>query len=368
MAISCATLLPAGPTQQVGVGQRVAGDLLGHAHHRLLVDHQPVRVAEDFDEVLVVVDDRLAAVLAVGVVGVHVGRHRPGAVQRQQGGDVLEAGRAQRAHQGAHRAALQLEHTDATPPLQHVVGLRVVEWDEVDVEVGFVTGPDHLHGVGDHVEVAQPEEVHLEQPEGLHAVHFVLRDDGCRLDVLTWFWLALHREIGGQRLLGDDHRGGVDAVRALQALEAAGDVDDALDLGVGVVHRPQLRGGLVAVGVLVVVLEAVLQRCVPAHHQRRHRLGDAIADGIRHAQHPRRVTDAVARLDRAERDDLGDVFAPVLLRRVANHLVPIPRVEVHVDVGHRDAARIEEALEQQVVADRVEIGDPQAVGDGATSG
>ncbi len=43
------------------------------------------------------------------------------------------------------------------------------------------------------------------------------------------------------------------------------------------------------------------------------------------------------------------------------------RVEVHVDVGHRPPAGVEEALEQEVVLDRVEFGDAQAVGDGAPS-
>ena len=37
--------------------------------------------------------------------------------------------------------------------------------------------------------------------------------------------------------------------------------------------------------------------------------------------------------------------------------------EVDVDVGHRLAARVEEALEEQVVLDRVDVGDLEAVGD-----
>ena len=39
--------------------------------------------------------------------------------------------------------------------------------------------------------------------------------------------------------------------------------------------------------------------------------------------------------------------------------------EVDVDVGHRLAAGVEEALEHQVVADRVDVGDLEAVGDEA---
>ncbi len=207
----------------------------------------------------------------------------------------------------------------------------------------------------------RPEEVHLQQAERLDAAHLVLGDDRGVVGVLAGLGFALDRQVGGERLLGDHDRGGVDAVGALQALEPLGDVDDLLDVGVGVVHRAQLGRRLVAVGVLVDLLEAVLQRRVAAHHERRHRLGDLVADAVRVAEHAGRVAHRVAGLDGAERDDLGDVVAPVPLGRVADHLVAVAGVEVHVDVGHRDPARVQEALEQQVVLDRVEVGDPQAV-------
>ena len=201
---------------------------------------------------------------------------------------------------------------------------------------GARSASQHRHGVGDDVEVAQAEEVHLQQAELLDAVHLVLRDDRRQRRVLAALRLALHRQVLGQRLLGDHDRGGVDAVGALQPLEALGDVDDLLDVGVGVVHRPQLGRRLVAVGVLRVLLEAVLERRVAAHHERRHGLGDAVADVVREAEHPGRVAHGVAGLDRAERDDLGDVVAAVALGGVADHLVPVAGVEVHVDVGHRE--------------------------------
>ena len=105
-------------------------------------------------------------------------------------------------------------------------------------------------GVGDDVEVAQAEEVHLQQAERLDAVHLVLGDDRRVGRVLAGLGLALDRQVVGERFLGDHHGRGVDAVGALQALEALGDVDDLLDVGVAVVHRPQLGGRLVAVGVL----------------------------------------------------------------------------------------------------------------------
>src|SRR6478752_899205 len=68
------------------------------------------------------------------------------------------------------------------------------------------------------------------------------------------------------------------------------------------------------------------------------------------------VADRGPGLDGRVGDDLRHVVPAVLLRRVADHLVPVAGVEVHVDVGHRDARRVEEALEQQVVLDRIEVG------------
>ncbi|TPW09855.1 MAG: Na+/proline symporter [Acidimicrobiaceae bacterium] len=196
-------------------------------------------------------------------------------------------------------------------------------------------------------------------------MHLELGDDRCVFRRHTCFRLALDREVGGERVLRDHHGRGVDAVAALQALESLGHIDHALHVGVGGVHRSQLAGRLVTIEVLGVLLEAVLERRVAPHHERRHRLGDLVADAVRKPEHARRVAHRVAGFDRAEGDDLGHVVAAVALGRVADHLVAVSRVEVHVDVGHLDPTRVEEALEEQVVADRVEVGDAQAVGNGA---
>ena len=53
----------------------------------------------------------------------------------------------------------------------------------------------------------------------------------------------------------------------------------------------------------------------------------------------------------------------VAFRGVADHLAAEAGVEVHVDVGHLGATRVQEPLEEQVVADRVDVDDAQAVGD-----
>src|SRR5207253_4419809 len=82
-------------------------------------------------------------------------------------------------------------------------------------------------------------------------------------------------------------------------------------------------------------------------------------------EHPGGVAHRGPGLDGGERHDLGDVVPAVLLGRVLDHLAPVAGVEVHVDVRHLLAARVQEALEQQVVPDRVDVDDPQAIGHAA---
>ena len=213
----------------------------------------------------------------------------------------------------------------------------------------------------EHVEVAQAEEVHLEQPEVFDAVHLVLRDDRGVLD-LAAVGLALDGQVLGERLARDDDGRGVDAVLAAQALEPARRRSRAWRRG-----RPRrARAGR---------RPSCSRRCsrrpvrgTPATACRGP--SRAAASAWRSCRRRRRGSRARARsrarrpgLDGGERDDLRDMVGAVALGRVLDHLAAVAGVEVHVDVGHRLAARVEKALEEQVVADGVDAGDAQAVGD-----
>ena len=279
--------------------------------------------------------DRLSPVLAVGVVVVHVRRHRAGPIEGDEGGDIVERVGGERADQGPHGRGLELEHPDGVASLEQFEGRAIVELDGVDVELDALRILDQLETVGDDVEVSQAQEVHLEQPEILDAVHLVLGDDRRLLDGLAGLGLALDREVLGERIVGDHHGGSVDAVLTAQTLEALGDIDDPGDIGVGVDHVAKLARGLVAVEILRVLFEAVLQRGVPAHDQRRHRLRDLVANGVGVAEHAGRVAHGSSGLDLAESHDLGDTVPAVHVSGVADHVVAIAGVEVHVDVGHR---------------------------------
>ncbi len=132
-----------------------------------------------------------------------------------------------------------------------------------------------------------------------------------------------------------------------------GDVDDLLRRAVRVVGAAQRLARL----------EAVVERRRAALLRVRDELREAVAGAVVVAEHAGGVARGGAREHPAEGDDLRDRVAAVLLGHVAHHAVAAADREVDVDVRHRHALGVEEALEQQVVAQRVDVGDPQAVRD-----
>ena len=157
----------------------------------------------------------------------------------------------------------------------------------------------------------------------------------------------------------------MDAIATPQALEALRHGDDPLRDGVGLVHLTQLAGEVVPVDVPIDLLEAGLERGVAAHHQRGHGLGHAVPRRIVVAEHPGGVAHGCPRLDGGEGDDLRHMVRAVPIGGVLDHVASVALIEVHVDVRHLLSAGVQEALEEQVVLDRVEVHDPKAVGHAA---
>ena len=171
--------------------------------------------------------------------------------------------------------------------------------------------------------------------------------------------------ISGSR--AHDHRAGVHAGVADQALQAAGGLVDGADVGIGVEQAANLGGFLVP---LMGGVGDPRERDVLGHDRRRQRLGDPVGDRETRLAvvHPRRILQRRFGFDGAEGDDLGHPVAAPLVGGVAQHLAAAAVVEVDVDVGHRRALGVEEPLEQQPVLDRVDVGDAQRVGHQRTGG
>ena len=211
---------------------------------------------------------------------------------------------------GRMAVALELEHADRLGPAQHLEGRarRRAATSSMSGRVPVVRSiRSRARSITDRLR--SPRKSILRRPSSSTPCISYWVTIGASSGVDAGVGLALDRQVLGERVVGDDHGGGVDAVLAAQALEALGHVDDLVRLGVRLVHRPQLGGCGVAVLVPGHLVEAGRERGVAAHDQRRHRLGDLVADDVGEAEHPRRVAHRGPGLDRREGDDLGDVVA-----------------------------------------------------------
>ncbi len=287
------------------------------------------------------VGDRLLAVLAADVGRDVVHRARP--VERDHGRQVVDGRRAQLADVAPHPRGLQLEDAGRLPGREEFERLRVVQRDVVQIDLHLALGADQVHGLAQDRQVGQPEEVELEQAQRLDGVHLVLGHERVAVGRL------LERHQLGQRLAADDDarrvRGGIPC----DALEVSGEIDDPLDRGIRVHLLAQGRCDLQG----LVQLDAELVG---------DRLGDAVHLAVAVAQDAAHVADGGPGQHRAEGDDLGDVVLAVLAPDVGDDLVAPAVLEVHVDVRHRHAVRVEEPLERELVQDRIHRRDTQRVG------
>ncbi len=252
--------------------------------------------------------------------------------QRHLDHQVVEHPRLQPGQRGHLRAGLHLEHPDGIGALQHLVhrGLGEVEPGQVDLDA-LVLG-HQVDAVVQRREHAEPEQVELHQTD-------------CRAVVLVPLQHAavlhprpLHRAHVGDRPVADHHAAGVDAHVPRQVRDLHRQVDHRFGniLDVGRLGQVAPLADLLAPGVLLALREP--QRAGHVAHRAAAAVGDDVGD-------------------------LGGVVAAVAVVDVLNGLLPQVRFDVDVDVGRPVARRGQEPLEQQLVGDRVDVGDAEGVAD-----
>ncbi len=144
----------------------------------------------------------------------------------------------------------------------------------------------------------------------------------------------------------------MDARLADAALEASRALHELVDDGVLGVER-----GLEVGRLLARLLEVDLRR---VRDERR----ELVRVRERIVHHAPDVLDRALRRHLPERHDVRDVVRAVLARDVVEDALAAGVVEVDVDIRHGDAVGVEEAFEQQVVLERIDVRDPERVGDG----
>jgi hypothetical protein len=112
----------------------------------------------------------------------------------------------------------------------------------------------------------------------------------------------------------------------------------------------------------------LLERFLQRHLQLRgNHFGQPIALAITQAHDAAHIAHHGFCAHGAERDDLGDGIAPVFFAHVFNDVRATVVSEVDVDIGRIDTLGIQEALEQQAVANRIHVRDFEQIGDKRTS-
>ncbi len=262
--------------------------------------------------------------------------HRPRPVERAEGDDVGETVGANLGQRAAHPLAFELEHADRVAAGDQPIRLGVVERQAREVEVDPLRRQQLLRPL-EHRQRLQPEEVELDQPRLLDPLHVELRHRhvGARI--------AVHRHQLRQRPVADDDAGGVGRGVARQPFEAQGDLEQVRDLGIAVALGDEFADPVQRARQRPRVGRVVGDQ-----------LGEAVDLAVRHLQHAPDVLEHGARLELPEGDDLRDLPAAVAALDVADDLAAPRFAEVDVEVGHRHALGVEEALEQQAVlrADR----------------
>ena len=328
-------------------------------HDLLLIDRNAVGVFQVFLHHGDVVGNGLQALLAADELRDVV--HRSRAVEGVHRDDVAYHRRLQLLHILAHTRRLKLEDARRLPFLEEFVGQCVVNGDMVDVHHLARALLDVLDAFLDDIQRDKPEEVHLDKPYALHHVSVVLGYEHALLQLRVID--ARQRCELRQVVRADDDAAGVDTYLAIGVLQLLGVLQ----------HLAHIRlAHLKLVLQLVHVLVAVLQ----VHFRALAFLvldvvGEIAVGDIRfqfchlrqrqslHAPH---VGYRALGCHLAVGYDMRHMRLAVALRHPIDDLRTPHIIEVGVYIRQRDTVGVEETLEQQVVLQRVKVGDMQTIG------
>ena len=213
---------------------------------------------------------------------------------------------------------------------------------------------------------SQAKEVHLEHSHLFYVGALVLGNP--HLLVRGFIAVQFDGDIISKVSAADDHGAGVDARLADAALKLKGVFQHLFYLIGAVFHLVtkfrDVLDTVFQVGLHLLFLTVLLY----GEGAVRYHLGQTVALVKRQAADARHVLDGALGGHRAEGDNVGDMVHAVFLLHVLDNAVAAFVVKVHVDIRHGYTLRVEETLEQEVVPDRVQVGDAQAVSHGASGG
>ncbi len=234
-----------------------------------------------------------------------------------------------------------MEHADRLAPAHRRVGFRVIQRQggEIDLDAARL---EQVGAAPQHGQRLQAEEVELHEARLLHPLHVELGDAhaGLRVSVERNQLFQRPSPITTPAAWVEAWRCSPSSFRAISTSRATTGSSSIACWSFG---SPSIAWASVT------GLAGFL----------RHELGQLVDLPIGHFEHATDVAQHAAGEQRTEGDNLPDLPLTVALLHVADDALAALDAEVDVEIRHRDALGIQEALEQQAEAQRVEIGDEQ---------
>ena len=311
-------------------------------HDLLLIDDAAVGHIQNVRQLRGLVADliRFVPVAQIGGNGIHGAR----AVQADQSDDIFKVLGLQPHKHLLHAGRFQLEHALGIALPQHFVGVRVVIVQITDGELRVLLLHRNLR-ISDDSQGAQTQKVHLQKTQFFDLGHVEL---GHRQAVI-----CCQRQIviGGFRR--NDHACCVGGGVPGHTLHLQCGIDELGHLRVGIVELFQLAGNL--------------QCPLEGHFQLHgHKLCYHVHLLVWNTHHAAHIPDGVAGGHGTKGDDLRHMVRTVFAVDVVDDLLSALVAEVHIEIRHTDAFGIQKALEDQIIADGVDIRNAHAVSGNTT--
>ncbi len=278
----------------------------------------------------------------------HVRLHRTRAEQGDVDDQVLPPGGLELLQQLALAGRFDLETAQGVRTTDQFERLEVVERDAVQVDLLAGGTGDLVEGVPHRREHAHPQDVELEVAQHLDVVLV-------GLDHAVTVRAAFQGNPFDQVVAGEHDAAGVQRDVPREPRDPLGDRDQQL-------HLLELQVDALQFGQVVDRLTEVARRDV------RERLRDGAHFHLGQAQRFAYLADRRARPVGVDHRDARRALLAVAAQDHVVDVLAAGRFDVDVDVGQILAHRVHEALERQVVAQRVDVGDADQVAHERTGG
>ena len=114
----------------------------------------------------------------------HTAAERTWTIQRHQSDDVFQIVGLQLFEHSAQTCAFKLENADGVTNRQHLIGLWIIVWYGVKINLDAISLADGLDGLIDHRQGAQAKKIHFQKADGFYIVFRILGDDRIFLGLL----------------------------------------------------------------------------------------------------------------------------------------------------------------------------------------